>query len=97
MVFDCGHGATLLIYNPDSSAQSFTMTTDIVSTSFSLIGLDSWQIPCVGEVELTSSYPDYKFLMLPSANGAFTDILLLGLAGLLCGALIAWVINKYGL
>ena len=92
-VYDCGVSSVLLVSNHDAAAgQSFLLN----GVQLYIEAHSTLVIPCSGQVEL-EPWGNIAANLIPGALSTFNDTFLLGLAGLLAGFLISWVITKTAL
>lgn len=92
--YDCGTGSTAIVTHPSKTGDKLII--DGVQsnnlTDQNLVFL------CTGSLVISCPDGDYAVSIIPLPDqGLFNEVFLLMLAGLLCGGLFAWVLNKYGI
>lgn len=86
---DCGLGGLLLLSNTTGSEVSVT----VQGITFYVGSHQVLAIPCNGTIT-TDLGSAVSWVLMAGYQDLFTQNLLLGLAGILCGSMIAWVFMK---
>lgn len=88
MSFDCGILGSFLLTNTGAVAGSATVN----GASIALQPGQVFSTMCAGVLEVTVSDPAIQFLGMVSGLQGFSWGLLMGLAGIVCGGIIVYVI-----
>ena len=97
-IYECGDLASVIL-SPKTVTTSVTLTSNSVTGVVNLGG-STLRVPveflCSGrlQIDYTAGTLDTAMVNV-SLPGVWTDNFLMGLAGIICGFLIAYVISKY--
>lgn len=90
--YDCGSGSTVVISYPSPTRYDLSVNGSIVYIKPD----EPFTMSCSGSLDVSGSSSSLSVLVIPLPDqGVFNDVFLLSLAGMLCGGLFAYVLNKY--
>lgn len=90
--YNCGSGSVVIISYPSPTRYDLLVNGSLVYMKPD----EPFSFSCSGSLDVSGGSSDLSVLLLPLPDqGVFNDVFLLSLAGLLAGALFAYVLNKY--
>lgn len=91
-IYNCGSGSTAAISYPSPTRYDLSVNGSIVYIKPD----EPFSFSCSGSLDVSGGSSGLSVLIVPLPDqGVFNDVFLLSLAGMLCGGLFAYVLNKY--
>lgn len=94
--YDCGDLSEVILSTSASVGHVVTVTSNNLTGNVRIPNTSPVEFLCTGPLSINySSGATFYAAVVDVSQGVWTDNFLMGLAGLICGALIAFVLSKY--